>query len=75
MLCSDKAPDKMFYGYFILILTSPLSSGCCYSIFFFHLILGKQGKLLLFFLSELKRILCRVERLADDLPWEIRFCG
>lgn len=69
MLCSDKAPDKMFYACFILIITiSPPSSGCCFGIFFFHLILGKQGKLL--FLP----FLCYVESLADDPLWEIFFC-
>ena len=59
MLFSVKAPDKMLYSCFILILTSsPPSSGCCYNIFLFYLILKKrQGKLGFFFFSELKPII------------------
>ena len=71
MLFSDKAPDKMFYAGFILILTtSPPSSGCCYSIFSFLPYFEKTRKVMIFFFLKIKAHFCVM--LKD---WQMILCG
>lgn len=73
MLCSDKAPDKMFYACFILILTTSLPPvAAVYSIFLFHLILEKQRT---FFFFRVKVCFSVMLKDYQMIPlWEIIFC-